>query len=287
MKTKRFIMATTLCLLCTLYAKAYDFMADGVCYNVIAGTGNVEVTYPGDPATYKGAISIPATVSWEGKTYQVTDIGDGVFRWADIESIALPNTLKRIGYAAFEYSNIKSITIPASVEYIESWAFTKCPHLAFIVFEGPVQRMGSVVFAGYANSPRAYTIEVKCEPFTISGSLGYVDVEKSTLIVPDGMTGLFRASPGWQDFGTILEKSAVSNEAVAKISPAVYIAGNRLYVETPCRETIQTYSITGVLTGRFTKPAGNVSYPVSSFNGRLLIVRGSSGWVKKVISISP
>jgi hypothetical protein len=307
MKTKRFIIATTLCLLCTLYAKAYDFMADGMCYKVIAGTDNVEVTSPDAPVTYKGAISIPATVSREGKAYLVTSIGDRAFsnnktitsitlperlqtigRYAfhgtGIESIVLPNTLTRIGYASFEGSYIKSITIPASVGYIDDWAFTKCPYLASIVFEGPVSYLGYYIFAGYAGSSRSYTIEVKCEPFNIDRSLWYVNVEKSTLIVPDGMKGLFLASPGWRDFGTILEKSVVSNEApVTKISPNVYISGNRLYIETSCNETVQIYSITGLLVSRFTKPAGNVSYPVSSFNGRLLIVRGSSGWVKKVM----
>jgi len=30
-------------------------------------------------------------------------------------------------------------------------------------------------------------------------------------------------------------------------------------------------------------PAGNISYPVASFPDGLLIVKGSSGWAKKVI----
>jgi hypothetical protein len=212
-----------------MYAFAYDFMASGVYYDVIPGTDNVEVTAPSAPNSYKGAINIPATVSRDGKTYQVTSIGDYAFSYKTItsvtlpkglqtigryafqgiriESIVLPNTLTEIGYAAFEESYIKSITIPASVESIESWAFTKCSYLKSIVFEGPVKHIGSNVFAGYADSPRSYTIEVKCKPFKIDGSLGYVNVEKSTLIVPVGTKELFLAFPAWKNFGTIVEKS--------------------------------------------------------------------------------
>jgi hypothetical protein len=240
MKTNRFIIVTAILLLCTLYAgAASDFKVNGLYYRVITGTGNkVGVTSPDYPNIYKGAIIIPATVSWEGKRYQVTSIEDDVFsnnrlitsiilaegletirsyafRGTRIESIVLPNTLKEIGYAAFEASYIKSITIPASVESISDWAFTKCPYLTSVVFEGPVQSMGGNVFAGYANSPRSYTVEVKCKPFKIDNSLSYVDVKNSTLIVPYGMKGLFLAASGWKDFGTIIEKSEVSDKVPA------------------------------------------------------------------------
>jgi hypothetical protein len=516
MKTNRFIIATVLLLLCTLYAGASDFKVDGLYYNVIYGTdNNVGVTYPDYPETYEGVITIPATVSWEGKLYQVTRIssrafsergkptaitvdndnplfsssdgvlfdkektrliaypagktetayaipgsvktigerafyrsylisvnipdgvktieseafwscdnlssivipnsvtsiggyafsnctsletvslpnslrtiehyafcnckitsvkipnavtslsgsafarcplftsvsidhdnpnyttedgilyskdktrlilypggkpattfivpntvkviGDAVFDSnktltsvilpdgletirsyafrARIESIVLPNTLRKIGYAAFEQSYIKSITIPASVESVEEWAFTKCPYLTSIVFEGPVQSMGGFVFAGYIHSPPSYTMEVKCEPFKIDESLEHVDVKNSILIVPYGMKGFFLAAAGWQDFGTIIEKSGVSNEApVAEAGPKVYISGGMLHIETPRSETVQIYSITGGLAGQFTKPAGSISYPVLPAHGRLLIVKGSSGWVKKVMA---
>jgi hypothetical protein len=266
---------------------------DGILYNKDKTS---LILYPsGKPAT---TFVIPHTVKaignyvFDGNTTLTSivlpegleTIGQYAFLGTKIESIVLPNTLKKIGYAAFEGSYIKSITIPASVESIDSWAFTKCPYLESIVFEGPVQYIGGVVFAGYANSPRSYTIEVKCEPFKIDNSLGYVDVEKSTLIVPDGMRGLFLATPGWKDFGTIIEKSGVSNEAPAtETRPVACISRGVLHIETPRSETVHIYSITGRLLARFTKPTGSMSYPASSFGERLLIVKGSSGWTVKVI----
>ena len=155
-------------------------------------------------------------------------IEDYAFWYSRIENIVFPNTLKKIGYAAFETSYIKSITFPASIEYIDSWAFTKCPYLKSIVFEGPVEYMGGLVFAGEYAWPRSYTIEVKCEPFKIENSLGAVDLENSTLIVPDGTKDLFLATAGWQDFGTILEKSQVVPVTNITGVPTETIAGTSI-----------------------------------------------------------
>jgi hypothetical protein len=165
---------------------------DGILYNKDKTS---LIIYPsGKPAA---TFIVPSTVknigynAFEGTTLAsivlpegLETIEDYAFQGITLTSIVLPQTLKIIGYAAFELSRIKSVAIPASVKSIGSWAFTKCPYLESIVFEGPVQNIGGNVFAGYADSPRSYTIEVKCEPFKIDASLGYVNVEKSTLIVP-------------------------------------------------------------------------------------------------------
>ena len=48
-------------------------------------------------------------------------------------------------------------------------------------------------------------------------------------------------------------------------------------------KTIQGHSVTGSLLYQITIPSGNISHPVSSFPEGLLIVKGSSGWIKKVM----
>jgi len=62
-----------------------------------------------------------------------------------------------------------------------------------------------------------------------------------------------------------------------------YLYNDRLYVNSPVAETIQVYSVNGVLLCNFQKPAGAADYPLSNAPGSVLIVKGSSGWVKKVI----
>jgi hypothetical protein len=278
-------LMTAFFMLSTLCANAYDFMMNGIYYGFITGTNHVEVTNSGEsPNLYKNDMVIPSSVSWKGKDYQVTAIGDYAFQGCQIKTIVLPSTLTSIGYAAFELSQIKSVTIPASVDTISSWAFTKCPYLENIVFEGSVTIMGEHIFAGYSQAPRYYTIEVKCEPFEIMNSLGLVDLEKSVLIVPDGMKNHFLAVAGWQSFGTIIEKSHTSNINPAKeTNITVYLSGNTLSIDSPANEIVQIYSVSGRLLLYVTKPAGKVDISVSSLREDLLIVTGSLGWVKKVI----
>jgi len=64
---------------------------------------------------------------------------------------------------------------------------------------------------------------------------------------------------------------------------SAYISGDQLVVQSPVAETVQVYSVSGALLDNFQKLAGKVSYPVNESKGTVLIVKGSSGWVKKVI----
>ena len=62
-----------------------------------------------------------------------------------------------------------------------------------------------------------------------------------------------------------------------------YCLDGRLYVFSPVAETIQVYTTNGMLLYSFEKAAGTVNYPVNKLHGTVFIVRGSSGWVKKII----
>jgi len=64
---------------------------------------------------------------------------------------------------------------------------------------------------------------------------------------------------------------------------SAYISNDQLYIQSPLAETVQVYSITGVLLYNFQKTEGKVSYPINQLKGATLIVKGSSGWVKKLI----
>ena len=73
--------------------------------------GTAEVRRSDYHDTREMDIVIPETVEADGKTYTVTSIGDEVFGY-EINSITLPNTIRRIGNYAFYGSGIKSITLP-------------------------------------------------------------------------------------------------------------------------------------------------------------------------------
>lgn len=73
---------------------------------------------------YSGRVVIPATVTYNGTTYNVTEIGKYVFRDCPVTEVILPEGLKKIGRQQFwGCDNLKSITIPSTVTEIGYDAF--------------------------------------------------------------------------------------------------------------------------------------------------------------------
>ena len=91
--------------------------------------------YCGTP--YSGDIVIPSTVTYGGKSYAVTSIGNDAFNYCqDMTSISIPNTVTIIGESAF--SNCKklvSITIPKAVNSIGEYAFYRCSSINEMIVE--------------------------------------------------------------------------------------------------------------------------------------------------------
>lgn len=141
-----------------LITYAYDFEVDGIYYIYNANSQSAYVS-SGDKS-YKGNLSIPESVTYNGRTLPITAIADGAF-WncmeltainiptsiteigefaffscTGLEEISLPNSIKKIGANAFwRCSSIKSFTIPNSVVLIEDNVFKECSSIETIVFE--------------------------------------------------------------------------------------------------------------------------------------------------------
>ena len=90
---------------------------------------NSDIEGPCIDRDYKGSVSIPSEVYYDGNTYQVTGIGPSAFsykyRRCSLSSIKLPNTIAYIETNVFFFCpNLQSIEIPASVKYIAPEAFS-------------------------------------------------------------------------------------------------------------------------------------------------------------------
>jgi hypothetical protein len=75
-----------------------------------------------------------------------------------------------------------------------------------------------------------------------------------------------------------------SPTGIYKASEGVTVrsASGRLYIDSPASETVYIYSFAGKLLYTATKPAGQAIFDAPS--EKLLIVRGTSGWRRKVIN---
>ena len=117
-------------------AFAYDAYIDGIYYNFSGSEAMVtyQEQYNDNQNAYLGIVIIPESVIYEGKTYNVTSIGQQAFSFCNgLTEVLIPNSVKTIKHEAFWCcSNLESIEIPNSVTSIEHSAFTGCSSLTSI-----------------------------------------------------------------------------------------------------------------------------------------------------------
>jgi hypothetical protein len=78
----------------------------------------------------------------------------------------------------------------------------------------------------------------------------------------------------------------VANDKIASgLNENVYVSGSGLFVSSGAlNETVSVYSITGSLIDKFKKTDYSITRDMSAYPSGILIVSGSSGWNKKVIT---
>ena len=115
----------------------------------------VAVTYRGTYDSeyineYIGAVTIPATVTYNGKTYSVTSIGNSAFyQCSSLKSVTIPNSVTSIGDDAFCLcSGLTSIIIPNSVTSIGDHAFSGCSGLTSVTIPNSVTSISNYAFSG-------------------------------------------------------------------------------------------------------------------------------------------
>lgn len=189
---KRFSSLLLAITLSTISAWAYDFMADSIAYNINPDGKSVTVTHTTQErpsmahhSSYEGMVSLPDSVTYAGRAYAVTAVGDYAFaNCIELSFIAISNNVTQISKSAFyECYNLRSIgvakgnpvfcsiegtlfnndttilirypagnlsenyIIPNSVKTIAEEAFKFCPHLEFVHIPDYVTEIGDSAFA--------------------------------------------------------------------------------------------------------------------------------------------
>ena len=199
------IFVSILFVIATLQVWAYSFSAvapsgQTLYYNITSAMipgmpQKVAVTYPGTSSdapwsgysTINGNLTIPSTVTYNGTTYTVTEIGDYAFKGCFMSgwnyTLTLPNTLTRIGHYAFNgcvafggtltlpstiteigtysFQNCRFsgvLTLPTSLTEVSNWSFAGCSYVTSIIFPANITRIGNHAFDNCDGLTGALTI---------------------------------------------------------------------------------------------------------------------------------
>ncbi len=154
--TLKFLFSLLLCMAGTnaLAAVGDYFTADNagktIRYKVTKDDANgkeVEVTSLAS-GKYTGEITIPATVTDNDVTYNVTKIGQYAFAdCSGLSSITIPSSVTSIkGWAFSNCRSLPTIIIPSSVTSIEDYAFYECSSLTSITIPSSVTSIDGSAF---------------------------------------------------------------------------------------------------------------------------------------------
>lgn len=120
---------------------------NGIYYNLNTYNQKAEVMTGADKT--RVYITIPTTVTYEGKNYIVRTIGLGAFNnFSSLAGITLPETLESIGENAFSNcKKLNNVSIPAHVKTVENYAFSGCSGLTKLTLNYGLVSIGKRAFA--------------------------------------------------------------------------------------------------------------------------------------------
>ena len=188
MKTKLFSLF--LALMTAGIVAASDTKVGNIWYNFDDATLTAEVTYKGDAADYydnryKGNVSIPDKVNYNGKTYDVTSIGEKAFYGCEnVTSVTLPKSITSIGKLAFSCCyDLSKINIPESVTSIGEEAFNACVSLLSLTVPSTVKTIGKGAFYSVPNIiyDGSDKYGARAQNGYVEGNLVYEDKTKTKL----------------------------------------------------------------------------------------------------------
>lgn len=122
-----------------------EFVVNDLRYTTLTET---TVSVRQNSLSLSGALTIPATVTYDNVTYNVTEVAEQGFNgYQGITSLTISSGVTKIGSMAFSGSSLTSVSIPSNIT-IESWAFANCISLTSLYIPDRVLYIGENAFRG-------------------------------------------------------------------------------------------------------------------------------------------
>lgn len=189
------------------------FTYGGIDYKAIyAGDGNfAEVTFPSGNM-YAGAITIPATIAYEGIEYTVRgfDNTDGMSPFVGNMFVTALNLELRIDtLRAMQFmgcTSLADLKLPETLRYIGSECFRNCPMLTKITLPASLEALGDNAFCGcqYLTDIYSYAQTPPEGSNTDSYPFAQCRPQNVTLHVPASSEAAYRATGFWTKFGNVM-----------------------------------------------------------------------------------
>lgn len=151
-------------MLCSFnFASAYDFEVDNVYYTVLS-VPELTVEVAPSPNKYKGIVTIPQTVEWSGRCFNIISIESKAFYdCSELKEIYIPRSIKTVNSDAFSKTNLEKVHL----EDVKSWLSVTLEYFGFSLGE-----------------------TIKSSPFNNGASLCIDGELIENLIIPEGIKTL-------------------------------------------------------------------------------------------------
>ena len=223
------------------------------------------------------AITIPSSVSIDGKEYSVTRIGNSAFNGCSLlKGIVIPNGVTSIGSSTFyNCSSLTNIEIPNGVTYIGGSAFYNCSSLTSVVIPSSVTSIGNYAFEKCSSLNNIYSYNTI--PATLGGTYAFYNISSSAKIyVPSVSLDEYKSKWGWQYSGLMTGMPTYTSDG--------WIDSNGNTVDTPAETDYVAINAPMVLSGN---TRANDVLTVNTLgmteNGSLTIEDGAQLIANKVI----
>lgn len=216
----------------TIY-DSYETTRDYIKYVCHSGTKKAKVIGNTLPSDSPVDVSIPASFTYSGNTYTVTEIADGAFSSCySMATLTIPSTVESIGNSAmYNCFRLTELNIPEGVKHIGEGAFNSCFNLRTLSLPSTLQSIGDYAFA---NDRSLQTVQAAmASPCAIDRSVFVVEetvndevvegFSKASLFIPIGKKDVYAAADVWKEFTEIYQGEL--NETTIEDITYTYITG--------------------------------------------------------------